>query len=99
MVVSNVSGAVLRSTNTGVFIQDLAVIPLVLLPAYDFQIVQELNFVIHFGSSVVEIVPSLGIGQISGFKAITFVKNYWKVSNGLKVAGNVGNLQQHYVFL
>jgi hypothetical protein len=28
--------------------------------------------------------------QISGFKAITFVKNYWKVSNGLKVAGNVG---------
>jgi hypothetical protein len=31
MVVSNVSGAVLRSTNTGVFIQDLAVVPLVLL--------------------------------------------------------------------
>jgi hypothetical protein len=47
------------------------------------------------GSSVVEIVPSLGAGQISGFKAITFVKNYWKVSNGLKVTGNVGNLQQH----
>jgi hypothetical protein len=57
MVVSNVS-AVLRSTNTGVFIQDLAVIPFsASTTAYDFQIVQELNFVILFGSSVVEIVP------------------------------------------
>jgi hypothetical protein len=58
MVVSNVSGAVLRSTNTGVFIQDLAVVPFsASTTAYDFQIVQELNFVILFGSSVVEIVP------------------------------------------
>ncbi|MEX2349314.1 MAG: hypothetical protein WD554_00390 [Flavobacteriaceae bacterium] len=30
------------------------------------------------------------MGSISGFKAITIVKNYWKVTDGLKVGGTVG---------
>ena len=101
MVVSNVSGAVLRSTNTGVFIQDLAVIPFsASTTAYDFSDSTGTKFCNSFsGSSVVEIVPSLGVGQISGFKAITFVKNYWKVSNGLKVAGNVGKFAAALCFV
>jgi hypothetical protein len=98
MVVSNVSGAVLRSTNTGVFIQDLA-IPFSASTSLRFSDSTGTKFCNSFsGSSVVEIFLLLGAGQISGFKAITFVKKLLKVSNGLKF-GNVGNLQQHYVLL
>lgn len=101
MVVSNVSGAVLRSTNTSVFIQDLAIVPFgATTKAYDFSDSTGSKYFNSFsGSSVVEIVPSLGVGQISGFKAITFTKNYWKVSDGIKITGNVGKFTSAYCFV
>ena len=101
-VASNVSGAVLRSTNTNIFIQDLAVAPLSGgTKAYDFSDSTKTKYCNSFsGSSVLEIAgPSLGVGQISGFKAITFTKNYWKVSDGIKITGNVGKFTSAFCFV
>lgn len=100
MIVSNVSGAVLRSTDTNIFIQNLAVVPFsASTKAYDFSDSTGTKFCNVFsGSSVVEIVPSLGVGQISGFKAITFIKNLWRASDGIKITGNVGKFAVAFCF-
>lgn len=90
---SSVSGAVLRSTNTSVYMESFAVIPLTgATKAYDFSDSTGAKFCnIFSGCSVVELgIPSLGVGQISGFEAITYVKNYWNVTDGLKLTGNIG---------
>ncbi len=79
-VMSTISGGILRSTAVSVFIADLAVIPLsAATKAYDFADATGTKFCnIFSGSSVVEIgIPSLGVGQLSGFRAITIEKNYW----------------------
>lgn len=92
-VMSTVSGAVLRSTGVSVFIENLAVIPASgSTKAYDFTDASGTQFCNLFsGSSVVEIgIPSLGVGQVSGFKAITVEKNYWNCKDGIKITGNVG---------
>lgn len=101
-VSSTVSGAILRSTSVSVFMQDLVVIPLSgSTKAYDFKDVTGTKFCNLFsGNSVVEIgIPSLGVGQISGFKAATIVKNYWKTSDGLKVTGNMGKFACAFTFI
>ena len=92
MILSNVSGAVLRSTNKSIFIQDLAIaLNGASTKAFDVSDSSGLHYFNSFsGSSVVDIVPSLGVGQISGFKAITVLKNFWKVKDGVKITGNVG---------
>ncbi|GGD32728.1 hypothetical protein [Flavobacterium orientale] len=101
MIVSNVSGAVLRSTDTSIFIENLAVVPFsASTKAYDFSdSTGNMYCNVFSGSSVVEIMPSLGVGQISGFKAITFTKNFWKVTDGLKITGNVGKFAVAYCFI
>lgn len=76
-VMSSVSGAVLRSTNTSVYMENFAVIPLTgTTKAYDFSDSTGTKFCNLFsGCSVIEVgTPSLGVGQISGFEAITYVK-------------------------
>ena len=78
-IFSNVAGGVLRSTGNSVFIQNLAVIPFgATTKGYDFADATGTKFCNLFsGSSVVEAgMPSLGVGQISGFKAITIASNY-----------------------
>ncbi|GAA4032977.1 hypothetical protein GCM10022409_16600 [Hymenobacter glaciei] len=92
-VLSMVSGAVLRSTGVSVFMENLVVLPASgSTKAYDFADATGTKFCNLFsGCSVVEIgVPSLGVGTISGFQAITITLNYWNCQDGLKVAGNVG---------
>ncbi|MCY7291465.1 MAG: hypothetical protein LH615_04710, partial [Ferruginibacter sp.] len=92
-IMSSVSGGILRSTGVSVFITDLAVIPLsASTKAYDFADATGTKFCnIFSGSSVVEIgIPSLGVGQISGFKAVTLKQNYWNCAEGLKVTGTLG---------
>ncbi len=92
-VMSTVSGAVLRSVNTGIFMQDFAVIPASgSTMAYNFSDTTGTKFCNLFsGTSVVEIgIPSLGVGTITGFKAVTIVKNYWNARDGLKVGGAMG---------
>ncbi len=101
-VMSSVSGAILRSTGVSVFIEDFATIPLsASTKAYDFADATGLQFCnIFSGSSVVEAgVPSLGVGQISGFKAITIADNYWNCKDGIKVTGTVGKFCSAYNFI
>ncbi len=101
-VTSTVSGAILRSTSVSVFMQDLVIIPLSgATKAYDFNDVTGTKFCNLFsGNSVVEIgIPSLGVGQISGFKAATIIENYWKTADGLKVGGTMGKFCCAYTFI
>lgn len=101
-VMSSVSGGVLRSTGVSVFIENLAVIPFSgSTKAYDLADASGTKFCnIFSGCSVVEIgVPSLGVGQVSGFKAITMVKNYWSCTDGIKVTGTMGKFASAYNFI
>jgi hypothetical protein len=85
MVVSNV---VFLEAPTQVLFKIWPLYPLVLLllPTI-FQIVQELNFVIHFLIFSCRIVPS-SRWEISGFKAITLSKITGKFQM-VKITGNV----------
>lgn len=101
-VLSTVSGAVLRSSGVSVFIENLAVIPASgSTKAYDFADATGTMFCnIFSGCSVVEIgIPTLGVGQVSGFKAITILQNYWSCADGLKVTGNVGKFSSTLNFI
>lgn len=101
-VMSSVSGGVLRSTGVSVFIENLAVIPFsAATKAYDFTDATGTMYCnIFSGSSVVEIgVPSLGVGQVSGFKATTILKNYWSCTDGIKVTGTVDKFASAYNFI
>jgi hypothetical protein len=92
----------LRSTAVNVFMESLAVIPIsASTKAYDFADATGTKFCnIFTGCSVVEIgIPSLGVGQISGFKAITIVKNYWKCKDGIKITGTVGKFASTLNFI
>jgi len=101
-VMSSVSGGILRSTGVSVFMQDIIVIPLsASTKAYDFSDASGTKFCNLFsGSSVMEVgVPSLGVGQISGFNAVTIKENYWNCTDGLKVTGTMGKFCLAYVFI
>ncbi|RRO24034.1 hypothetical protein [Flavobacteriaceae bacterium 14752] len=101
IVISDVNGAVLRSVDTGVFIEDLAVVPnSSTTQAYNFSDSTGTQFCnIFSGASVIEFTPSLGVGQISGFSAVTFNKNFWNVTDGLKIGGNVGKFASSLCFI
>lgn len=101
-VSSTVGGAILRSTGVSVFMEDLTVVPLSgSTQAYDFKDGTKTKYCNLFsGNSVIEIgIPSLGVGQISGFNAVTILKNYWNTNDGLKVAGNIGKFACGYTFI
>lgn len=101
-VMSTVSGAVLRSAGVSVFMENFTVIPASgSTKAYDFTDATGTKFCnIFSGCSVVEIgIPTLGVGQVSGFKAITLVTNYWNCTDGIKVTGNVGKFCSAYCFI
>jgi hypothetical protein len=58
------------------------------------------NFAVIPLSAVVEVgIPSLGVGQVSGFNAITISKNYWSCKDGVKVTGTVGKFASSYNFI
>ena len=95
LIISTVNGAVLRSTNKNVYITDLAVVPFSsTTKAYEFSDDGTHYCNIFEGSSVVDLpgTPSLGVGEISGFIAISIYKNLWDTADGLKVGGNLGKL-------
>ena len=101
-IMSSVAGGVLRSTGVSVFIENLAVIPLSgSTKGYDFADVTGTKFCNLFsGCSVIEIgISSAGVGQISGFMAITTNKNYWNCKDGIKITGNVGKFASAYNFI
>jgi hypothetical protein len=41
-------------------------------------------------------IPTLGVGLVTGFKAITFTKNYWSCRDGIKITGNVGKFAANF---
>lgn len=101
-VMSAVSGGIIRSTGVSVYMADLAVIPLSSsTKAYDLADATGTKYCnIFSGCSVVEIgIPSLGVGQVSGFKAITIEKNFWNCKDGIKVTGTVGKFCSAYNFI
>ena len=101
-VMSSVSGAILRSSNVSVFMENFTVIPLSgSTKAYDFSDATGTKFCNLFsGCSVVEIgTPSLGVGQTSGFNAVTITKNYWNCTDGIKVTGTMGKFALASVFI
>jgi len=101
-IMSSVSGGILRSTDVSVFIESLAVFPAsASTKGYDFADATGTKFLNLFSAcSVVEIgIPGLGVGQVSGFKAITIFKNYWNCRDGIKVTGNVGKFASAYNFI
>ncbi len=101
-VMSAVAGGVLRSTDVSVFIENFAVIPSgASTKAYDFSDATGTKYCNLFsGCSVVEIgIPSLGVGQVSGFKATTIIKNFWSCADGIKVTGTVDKFASAYNFI
>ncbi|MBC8034185.1 MAG: hypothetical protein H7Y03_08575 [Chitinophagaceae bacterium] len=101
-VMSTVSGGVLRSTGQSVFLENFVTIPASAnTKAYDLADATGTKFCNMFsGTSVIEIgIPSLGVGQISGFEAITFNKNYWNCRDGIKITGNVNKFAATFNFI
>lgn len=100
-VLSSVSGAVLRSVDTSIFMENFTVIPFSSsTTAYNFSDSTGTKFCNVFsGCSVVEIIPTLGVGQVSGFNAVTFIQNYWKATDGLKITGNIGKFTSSFCFI
>ncbi|NEV93047.1 hypothetical protein G3567_02655 [Psychroflexus sp. YR1-1] len=101
MVISAVSGAVLKSSGTNVYIKELAIVPAsTSTQAYDFTGGPSNFCNIFSGSSVVDAMgPSSGVGTISGFNAITILQNYWNTANGVKIDGTVGKFTSGYNFI
>lgn len=97
-VMSTVSGAVLRSTNMHVYIEKLLVVLLTAnTKAYDFSDnsgTRSCNLIT--GNNVKQTTASGGVGQVSGFRAVLVLQNYFDVSDGFKVTGNMGRFVSGY---
>lgn len=101
-ILSSVNGAVLRSYDANVYMDNLSVVPFgALTSAYEFTDATSTKYCsLLTGCSVGEAgVVSNGVGQISGFSVITVLNNFWSTSKGLKVTGNVGKFVSAYSFI
>ena len=94
-VTSTVSGAILRSTNQHVFLQNLLVVlGSNATTAYNFSDVTGTKSCNLISGNNVKLTPavtnSAGVGQFSGFRAVIMVQNYFDVHDGLKLTGTMG---------
>lgn len=95
-LISNVAGAILRSTDEIVFLEKLSVVPASSsTSAYNFVDntgTKSCNLLV--GNNVKDLagVQSLGAGTISGFRFVAFVNNYIISRDGLKLGGNMGRV-------
>ncbi|RZK62991.1 MAG: hypothetical protein EOO59_01030 [Hymenobacter sp.] len=94
-VFSTVSGAVLRSTNAYVFLQNLVVVlGSAATAGYDFADATGTKTCIVVSANSVTQAPGLtstaGVGQVSGFRTVMMLMNYFDANDGLKVTGNMG---------
>jgi hypothetical protein len=90
-----VSGAILRSTDQHVFLQNLlVVVGTNATTAYDFSDATGTKSCNLISGNNVKLTPavtaSAGVGQFSGFRAVIVVQNYFDVHDGMKVTGNMG---------
>ncbi len=102
-VTSTVTGAVLRSVDVDVFMENMAVVPLgPTTVAYDLMDNTSTRFCNLFsGCSVVEVprLISAGVGQITGFNATYITSNYWRCKDGLKLKGKTGKFCGSYNYI
>ena len=96
-VLSAVGGAVLRSADQHVFLQNLLVVlGANATTAYDFSDAtgtKSCNLI--SGNNVKQtaaVTASAGVGQFSGFRAVILVQNYFDVNDGVKLTGAMGRL-------
>jgi hypothetical protein len=94
-VYSTVSGAVLRSTNVYVFLQNLVVVlGSTATAGYNFADATGTKTCIIVSANSVTQAPGLpataGVGQISGFRTVMALMNDFAASEGLKLTGNMG---------
>jgi hypothetical protein len=103
-IMSSTSGAILRSTNQHVFMLNL----LVMLnsnatTAFDFSdSVGDKSCNLVSGNNVKQtaaVTNSAGLGQISGFRAVILLQNYFDVTDGLKLTGNMGRFICGYTLI
>lgn len=92
-VLSTVSGAILRSTDKHVFIEKLLVVPYSsTTKAFDFSDPSGLHSCnLLSGINIKDVaMASAGVGQVSGFRAVIILQNYWNTASGIKVSGTMG---------
>lgn len=92
-VMSTVSGAIIRSTNMHVYIEKMLVVPYsAATKAFDFSDAtgtRSCNLLTGINVKDVAMATE-GVGQVSGFRAVIILQNYWATAKGMKVTGNMG---------
>ncbi len=94
-VLSMVSGAIIRSTNMHVYIEKLLVVPYsASTKAFDFSDATGLRSCNLLSAINIKdgVATTEGVGQVSGFRAVIILQNYWNTSKGIKVTGTMGRL-------
>jgi hypothetical protein len=92
-VLSTVSGAIIRSTDMHVYIEKLLVVPYsAATKAFDFSDASGTRSCnLLTGINIKDIAMATeGVGQVSGFRAVIILQNYWATAKGIKVTGNMG---------
>jgi hypothetical protein len=99
VLISTASGGILRSVDKAVHIQQVTIAPgSAASQAFDFSDATGTHTcAILTGTSIRDLItPSLGIGQVSGFRNVIFLNSLWETRSGLKLTGNVGSLTFAY---
>lgn len=92
-VLSTVSGAIIRSTDMHVYIEKLLLVPYTAnTKAFDFSdATGSRSCNLLTGINIKDVAAaSEGVGQVSGFRAVIILQNYWATAKGIKVTGNMG---------
>jgi hypothetical protein len=92
-VLSNVSGAIIRSTDMHVYIEKMLIVPFsAATSAFNFSDgtgTRSCNLL--SGINIKDAgTASQGVGQISGFRAVIALENYWNTAQGIKLSGRMG---------
>jgi len=92
-ILSTVNGAMIRSTNMHVYIEKILLVPYnAATKAFDFSDAtgtRSCNLLSAINIKDVA-MPTEGVGQVSGFRAVIILQNYWATAKGIKVTGTMG---------
>lgn len=92
-LLSTVSGAILRSTDKHVYMEKMLVVPYTAATkAFDFSDATGTRSCNLLTGINIKDGPtgSEGVGQVSGFRAVIILQNYWNTAKGIKVNGVMG---------
>lgn len=92
-LLSTVSGAIVRSTDMHVYLEKMLIVPYSAnTKAFDFSDAtgtRSCNLLTGINIKDVAMATE-GVGQVSGFRAVIILQNYWATAKGIKVTGNMG---------